>query len=380
MSDPMRIFAGSRVHLLWQLLLIALIGMGLHAYAIQYERGLAVSGMSDQISWGLYIANFTFLVGLAASAVVLVLPAMLGQSALARLIPLGEAMAIAAVTMSLLFVTADLGQPLRVWHALPLLGTPNFPASILAWDVFIITAYLLLNLGLFYRFFRHPAHPTPRLALLTAILLGIGIHTVTAFMLAGLPARSFWHSAALAPRFIASAFASGSAVLLAVLFLLEKTMGRPLHREAMPLLSGILAVSLWMDLFLLGSELFVRFYPLASHGHFAVAPTPWAAMAVEGLAALVMTVPGLRRRPVWLLGACLAAFGAVMIEKGLGLVVTGFQPTPLGEHVDYAPTWVEIHVSLGIWGFGLLLFTWLVRMALAAWDRFSQPFATKDSP
>ncbi|MBF0154673.1 MAG: polysulfide reductase NrfD [Magnetococcales bacterium] len=381
MSDPIRIVAGSRLHLLWQLLLIALIAMGLHGYALQHERGLGVTGMSDQVSWGLYIANFTFLVGLAASAVLLVIPALLlDRPSLGRLIPLGEAMAIAAVTMSLLFVTVDLGQPLRAWHVLPVLGTPNFPTSILAWDVFILTAYLLLNLGLFYQFARQPVHPARPWVLLTAILLGIAIHTVTAFMLAGLPARPVWHSAVLAPRFIASAFASGAGMLLVVLFLLEKTMHRPRPREAMRLLNGILAVALWVDLFLLGSDFFTRFYPLTSHSGVILTPLSRSAVVIEGLAALVATVPAWRRRPVWLFAACLATIGAVMIEKGLGLVVPGFQPTPLGEYADYAPTRVEIHVALGIWGFGLLLFTWLVRMALSAWDRFPQPFGmTKEA-
>jgi len=65
-----------------------------------------------------------------------------------------------------------------------------------------------------------------------------------------------------------------------------------------------------------------------------------------------------------LMWACGALFVGIWVEKGIGLVIPGFIPSPLGEIVEYTPTWVELWVTAAIWAMGLFVLTVLVRVAL----------------
>ncbi|MBF0368098.1 MAG: polysulfide reductase NrfD [Magnetococcales bacterium] len=368
---------------LWCGGLLGFVLLGVWAYGQQFTLGLQVTGMGDQILWGLYIGNFTFLVGVAAAAVILLIPVVFFQrQEMGSVVLLGECLAIAAVTMSLLFVFVDLGQPLRIWHALPLIGTLHFPTSILAWDMVVLTAYLLLNASLVFIQFKGQYQGRPlskkklKPWLIGAIVLGIAIHTVTAFMLSGNPARPFWYSAVLAPRFIASAFAAGGALMILTFRLLDGISEFTLHHAVERTLTGIVAVSMVINLFLLGSEFFIHFYRHTEHalsaqylywglpGADALTLPVRLAIAANGLAGLILIIRPWRHRRWLLNGACLLALGGIWTEKGLGLVVPAFIPTPLGEVVEYTPSLIEIEISLGIWAFGGLLFTLLARLAV----------------
>ncbi|MBF0175329.1 MAG: polysulfide reductase NrfD [Magnetococcales bacterium] len=349
-------------------------------YARQLRHGLTVTGMSDQITWGLYIGNFTFLVGLAAAAVVLLVMAhVFCHAGMDQVIVLGEAMALTAVGMALLFVVADLGQPWRIWHALPLLGWLNFPQSIMAWDIVVLVLYGVASLALGYRMLRggdlstvgrqpdHLAWPWVGIVL----LLGLSIHTVTAFLLAANPARPLWHSAALAPRFLASAFASGAGLLIMLLLGLQRSKWLHCPAGVLPALTRVMVFSLLLELFFMGAEFFVLFYRptgasaaaqwlfFAQNSFFTVwIRAAWTCMAV---ATLLLLAPGVRhRRPILFLAASLTCVG-VWMEKGLGLIVPGFVPTPLGEVATYAPTWTEIQVTLGIWAVGAICLTLMIQ-------------------
>ncbi|MBF0152598.1 MAG: polysulfide reductase NrfD [Magnetococcales bacterium] len=365
---------------LWLVALLLAALWGGWGYGHQVRHGLAVTGMSDAISWGLYIGNFAFLVGLAASAVILLLMAHVPhQDDTHTVVLLGETMAVTAVTMSLLFVVADLGQPWRIWHALPLVGQLNFPRSIMAWDVVVLTLYLLSSLGLAYRMFArnrqgYPARSPKRLAwpiLGMVLLLGLSIHTVTAFLLAANPARPLWHTAILAPRFLVSAFASGTALLIFLLTFLNIFRQLNTPTRIIGHLARVMLFSLLLNLFFMGAELFVLFYRptgasasaqwlFFSRNNFF---THWIHTAWGGLslATLLLLVPDWQRRRPILLLAALLTFVGVWMEKGLGLIIPGFVPTPLGEVAAYVPTWTEIRVSVGIWAMGAVLLTFLVR-------------------
>ncbi|MBF0144507.1 MAG: polysulfide reductase NrfD [Magnetococcales bacterium] len=371
--------AGPPLYHAWIALLLAGVFFGGLAYGEQAGLGLQVTGLSDQVVWGLYIGNFTFLVGVAAAAVVLVIPAALlhHPEAAKALLP-AKALAIAAVVMSLLFVLVDLGRPARIWHALPGWGTPNFPLSILAWDMLVLGLYLALSLFLFFFVLRRhhrrlPPHP-PGLfpAILLAILLGIGIHTVTAFMLAANPARPFWHSSLLAPRFIASAFAAGSGILLLTLRLLDRFDHASRFQETEAFLRRVMAITLSIHLFFLASELFVHLHRhtgpgrgtmLLLHGGAGyLSDWVWTGMALNGVrAVLLLVTPWRRHRGISGMAAVAVVVG-VWLEKGPGLIVPGFIPTPLGEMAGYDPTAIEIRVSLGIVAAGLLILTLLLRV------------------
>ncbi len=363
------------------LVLIAVAVAGVVAYMEQLRFGLQVTGMIDQVSWGLYIGNFTFLVGIAAAAVVLVVPAYIfNRREMERVTLLGECMAIAAVVMSLLFVTVDLGRPLRFWHALPYIGSLNFPTSILAWDMVVLAAYLVINVVIVYfmlyaRF--QGRKPDMRLfhpMLLLAIILGLSIHTVTAFFLSGNPARPFWNTAVLAPRFIASAFTAGSGLLIMVLQGLHKQRLLRLSKKVVRMLALIMAFAAFINMFLLLSELFTHFYRHTLDGesarylYFGLPGadllTPWIHLAIlANLTATVILMVHPWRNNLKLLNlACVLASVAIWFEKGVALVVPGFIPTPLGEVAEYVPTGIEIMVSCGIWAVGITLFILMARV------------------
>ena len=179
--------------------------------------------MSRDVTWGLYIAQFTFLVGVAASAVMVVLPYYLHDfKGFGQLTILGEFLAVGAVLMCLLFIFADLGQP-RGGST----SSCNPAHSILFWDFVVLNGYLMINLviELVSLEAERPASSRPRWVkplILLSIPWAVSIHTVTAFLYAGLPGRSFWLTAILAPRFLASAFASGPALLILICFSMRR--------------------------------------------------------------------------------------------------------------------------------------------------------------
>lgn len=531
----------------WTGLLFALCLVGLNAYAKQFVHGLAVTGMTDQVTWGVYIANFTFLVGVAAAAVMLVIPVYVYKNEeLHDLVIFGELLAIAAILMCLAFVMVDLGRPDRFWHLIPGIGKFNFPDSLLSWDVIVLNGYLALNLYVCaYLLYCRYQKRTPRKWLyLPLIFVGIvwavSIHTVTAFLYVGIGGRPFWNSAIIGPRFLASAFTAGPALIILALQIIRRITARAadelptasdahaqatrlptiedlellgrflpefklvseaarqailarggvlevpaahtflrqgtrgddaffvlqgrvaVNREdsgrlrtvrtlgpgeqfgeisalngtlrtatavaeepsrvlrlpggalrqlmqtpelervirarmhdrlmisdrALHTLRHIVQVAMIINVFLLGNEVFKEFYTgnlhsssarylyFGLHGHHALVPWIWTAV-VMNLIALVLFLLPLSRSLKWLDVACVLAIVGIWIEKGMGLVIPGFVPSPLGEIVEYSPTWNETLVCLGIWAFGLLVYTVLLRVAVPILQgRFTQ----QDSP
>lgn len=524
-------FRGDWRYYAWMGALTVVILLGLHAYARQLAGGLITTGMTDEVSWGVYIANFTFLVGVAAAAVMMVIPVYIYKNEeLHDLVVFGELLAIAAIAMCLAFVTVDLGRPDRFWHLIPPWGQMNFPSSLLSWDVIVLNGYLLLNLHIcgyvLYCRYRGQA-PSPWLYVpfvFVSIVWAVSIHTVTAFLYVGLGGRSFWNSAIVGPRFLASAFAAGPALIILALQVVRRVTATPLpeiaddaapapgvepgpaltavehaallgqfgalarmpvaERDAllagmrvieaptgamllrqgdlinevfiilqgrvavmreeagrrnlaralgvggqcgriaalhgipcsgsavveepvravvMPvtilrqlegrqatlhaiervmitdrallMLRSIVQVAMIINVFLLANEVFKEFYSgthhVASaqyllfglHGHNGLVPWIWVAITLNLIGMILLILP-LSRSLRWLDVACVCCIVGIWIEKGMGLVVPGFVPTPLGDIVEYSPSWNETLVSLGIWAFGLLVYTVLLRIAV----------------
>jgi Ni/Fe-hydrogenase subunit HybB-like protein len=375
--------SGGRRYHAWMGSLTLIILLGLYAYSIQFREGLAVTGMSDHVSWGLYIANFTFLVGLAAAAMMLVLPAyILRDVDFSRAVLIAEGVAVSALVMCLAFVVVDIGNPLAAWHMMPVIGYLNWPRSLLAWDVIVLNGYLALNLLIpFYILYsrftgRSPDKRKYLPFMYVAVLWAVSIHLVTAFLLAGLPARPFWNSALLGPRFLASAFTAGPAFMIVVLWLVRSQTTYQISDGAFRKLALVVTVAAQVNLVMLGSELFYKFYAPTHHGinakylfvglgeHRALVPWIWTAILLNAAATLVLMVHPLRERFRFLIPACVVLFVAIWIEKGIGLVVPGFVPSPLGEIVEYVPSAVELGVTAGIWALGLFVLTVLVKVAL----------------
>src|SRR5512137_1553309 len=141
-----QVLVDSRSYYIWIGSLGVLMLIGFLAYLDQLDRGLIMTAMRDQVSWGFFISNFTFLVGIAAAAVLLVVPAYVYNfKPIKEIVLFGELLAITAITMCILFIMIDMGQPLRVWHILPFIGSMNFPSSLLTWDVVVLSGYLAIN-------------------------------------------------------------------------------------------------------------------------------------------------------------------------------------------------------------------------------------------
>jgi Ni/Fe-hydrogenase subunit HybB-like protein len=368
---------GSRGYGIWVAFLLLLVAVGFFFYLRQLDYGLGITGMSRDVSWGLYIAQFTFLVGIAASAVMLVLPYYLHDyKAFGKITILGEFLAVSAVIMCIIFIFVDLGQPGRVMNVLLF---PS-PTSVLFWDMVVLNGYLLLNivtgwtvLGCEKKGIPPPAWVKPLIIL--SIPWAISIHTVTAFIYAGLPGRSFWLTAIMAPRFLASAFASGPALLILFCLILKRFGRFDAGEKAIQTLAKITAYALATSIFFVLVELFTAFYSqIPGHmqhlkylfagleGHNAIARWMAAAVLMALLSLVLLILPRTRQNEPLLAVACGGVFLSLWIEKGLGLVVTGFVPSPLEAIPGYTPTAPEVAITAGIWALGLLLITLLYKI------------------
>jgi Ni/Fe-hydrogenase subunit HybB-like protein len=377
------VLRGNITYWAWVLALALLIVSGAVAYARQVGSGLVVTAMRDQVSWGFYIGNFTFLVGVAAAAVVLVIPAYIYDwKPIRQIVVYGELLAVSAIVMCLLFVTVDIGRPDRFWHLIPGVGHLNFPTSLLAWDVLVLNIYFVLNFAvvthILYRAFTGRPYATKFVVpcVLLSIPMAVGIHTVTAFLYNGLAARPYWNSSILAPQFLASAFCSGPAILLFVLQLLRRFTRFEIQDDAIHKIAELMAYAMFLNLFLHGAEAFKEYYSDTAHllytrywyqglgAHRTLVPYSWTAVALNLVSFALFIVPATRRNWVTLNVGCLATYAGVYIEKGMGLIIPGLTPDTLGEIYEYYPTVTELRVAAGIFAVGFLVFTLMLKVAV----------------
>ena len=371
---------GNKGYWTWIVLLLVIMGAGGLCYLKQFSFGLGITGMSRDVSWGFYIAQFTFLVGVAAGGVMLVLPYYLhNYKAFGKITILGEFLAIAAVSMCLLFIMADLGQPMR---ALNVVLHPT-PGSILFWDMIVLNGYLFLNVIIGWNVLEAERNSVPppkwvKPFIYISIPWAVGIHTVTAFLYCGLPGRHFWLTAILAPRFLASAFAAGPAFLLLLCFLIRKVTNFDPGKQAIQTLAKIITYAIIANVFFLLCEVFVAFYSkipghtvhlnylfVGLHGHGSLVPWMWSSI-VFMLVAIILLVNPVTRRNETILGiACVLIFLGTWIDKGLGMISGGFVPSPLHHVTEYIPTFPELVISLGVWATGFLIVTILYKIAIS---------------
>ena len=376
--------SGDRRYHLWMGSLTAIMLVGGYAYLVQANEGLIVTGMNNHVSWGLYISNMAFLVGVAAAAVILVMPAyVLHDVDFSRAVLIAEGVAVSALVMCLGFVMANSpGYPWKWWRLTPVIGLLNWPDSMLAWDVIMLNGYLVLNLAIpFYILYSHfvGREPSKRKyvpLIYVSVIWAVSIHLVTAFLFAGLPARPFWNSALLGPRFLASAFTAGPAFMILLLGFIGSQSRYAIPQVAIQKLATATTVAAQVNLVMLFSELVYEFYMPTHHGisarylffglgeHHALVPWIRAGIFLNMAATLTLMIHPLRHNQRVLMAACATLFVGIWVEKGIGLVIPGFVPSPLGEIVEYTPTWVELCVTAGIWALGLFVLTILVRVAL----------------
>ena len=370
---------GTKKYYGWMTALLAVIGVGFACYLWQFQFGLGITGMSRDVSWGFYIAQFTFLVGVAASAVMVVLPYYLhNYKAFGRITILGEFLAVASVTMCILFIFVDLGQPIRVVNVL-LHPTPN---SILFWDMIVLNGYLLLNIVIGWKVLeaeRNNVAPAGWLKPLIYLSIpwAVSIHTVTAYLYCGLPGRGFWLTAILAPRFLSSAFAAGPALLILLCMIVRKLTKFDPGKEQIQSLAKVVAYAISVNVFFFLCEVFVVFYSnipehvdhlkylfVGLHGHGVLVPWMWVSMILMVVAIILLVNPVTRKSEIVLPVACVCVFIGTWIDKGLGLISGGFVPNPLHHVNEYVPTLPEVLIALGIWAIGFLVLTALFKIAV----------------
>jgi len=370
---------GSKRYYGWMAALLAVISVGFVCYLWQFSFGLGITGMSRDVSWGFYIAQFTFLVGVAASAVMVVLPYYLHDyKAFGRITILGEFLAVASVTMCILFIFVDLGQPIRVMNVL-LHPTPN---SILFWDMIVLNGYLLLNIVIAWKVLeaeRNNVAPAVWLKpfIYISIPWAVSIHTVTAYLYCGLPGRGFWLTAILAPRFLSSAFAAGPALLILLCMIVRKFTKFDPGKEQIQSLAKVVAYAITVNVFFFLCEVFVVFYSripehmdhltylfVGLHGHGVLVPWMWASMILMVVSIVLLVNPVTRKNETVLIVACIAVFVGTWIDKGLGMISGGFVPNPLHHVNEYVPTVPEVLIALGIWAIGFLVLTVLYKIGV----------------
>ena len=371
---------GSKKYYGWLVLLLGVIGIGFLVYLKQLDFGLGITGMSRDVTWGFYIANFTFLVGVAAGGVMVVLPYYLHDyKAFGKITILGEFLAIAALVMCILFVLVDLGQPMRVFNTL-LYPSPN---SVLFFDIIVLQGYLFINLVVGWNVLeaeRNGTHYQPWLKpiIYLSIPWAVSIHTVTAFLYAGLPGRHFWLTAIMAPRFLSSAFAAGPALLILLCLFVRRVSKFDPGREQIQSLAKIVAYAICINVFFFLCEVFTGFYSnipghmdhikylfVGLHGHGSLVPFMWTAYALMLLGIILLVNPITRKNEGVLAVACVAVFVGTWIDKGLGMISGGFVPNPMHHVNEYAPSILEIIITLGVYGIGALVLTVLYKMAIS---------------
>ncbi len=371
---------GSPTYWGWIVFLLAVVGAGFMAYLYQFQEGLKITGMSRDVSWGLYIGQLTYFVGVAASGVMVVLPYYLHDyKAFGRITILGEFLAIGSIIMCGLFVMVDLGYLSRM---LNIILYPN-PTSILFYDMIVLNVYMLLNLVIGWNVLsaekKGVSYPQwVKVLIYISIPWAFSIHTVTAFLYAGLPGRHYWLTAIMAARFLTSAFCSGPAILILLCFIVRKFTKFDPGKEQIRTLASIVAYAMILNVFFFLLEIFTAFYsqiPEHMHpivylfsgleGHTKLVPWMWTAACFAILALLLLIVPASRRNENTLILACLSVFISTWIDKGLGLVIGGFIPNPFGKVFEYWPTLPEVVISMGIWATGIFVITVLYKITVS---------------
>lgn len=369
---------GNRNYWLWLAGLAAVIAVAFMGYLQQWEFGLGITGMSRDVSWGFYIAQFTFLVGVAAGGVMLVLPYYLHDyKAFGRITILGEFLAVAAVVMCMLFIVADLGQPTRALNVV-LNATPS---SMLMWDAIVLNGYLFLNIIIGWKLLEAERNGVPaakwvKILIYISIPWAFGIHTVTAYLYCGLPGRGFWLTAVLAPRFLASAFAAGPAFLILLCFIVRKVTNFDPGLKAMQTLMKIITYALIANVFFFMCEVFTVFYSgipehmdhlkylfFGHNGHGVLVPFMWTSMFLMFSAIGLLLVPKIRNNEKYMPFLCIMVFVGTWIDKGMGMIAGGFVPNPMHNYVEYTPTPLELLITVGVYAVGFLVLTILFKIA-----------------
>ncbi|HUK99520.1 MAG TPA: NrfD/PsrC family molybdoenzyme membrane anchor subunit [Nitrospirota bacterium] len=372
---------GSRRYWTWISFLLVIIAIGFISWLRELHLGSGMTtGLSRDVTWGLHVGQLTFFVGVAASAVMVTLPYYLHDyKAFGKVTILGEFLAVSAVIISMLSVFAIMGQPTRIWNVL-LHPTPH---SIIFWDLIVLSVYLSLNILCGWTVLGAERKGVPPRAwikpfILFAIIWAPLIHTVTAFIFAGLPGRHHWLTSLQAAHFLSTAFAAGPSLLIILSIVMKKVSRFDPGSIAIQTLAKIATYALIIHIFFIGLEFFTAFYsgipgsmrPLeylytGLEGHSELVFVMWTSSMLAAVALVLLLIPNSRKNEKTLLMAALAVFFSIWLDKGFCFVVSGFIPNPFERVTGYWPALNEFFVAAGCWGIGFLVLTILYKIVIA---------------
>ena len=384
---------GGKLYWAWVIFLIVVISIGLGAYAVQFQTGLGVTGMSRDINWGLYLATFTFFVGVAASGVMVAVPFYLHDyKEFGSILIFGEFLAVAAVLVALLNVIVDLGYPTRIMNVI----LHPSPHSILFFDMVVLSSYLFVNIAIGWTAISRerrglpPSRVTHVLAII-AIPLAVSIHTVTAFIYIGNPGKEYWQSAIVVCRFLSSAFAAGPALLVLISLIMKKFTSFDVSDKALNSLGKVVAYAMSLNIFFFLTEIFASYYPNMP-GHMApmnylfwgaqgvnqLSPFMWVTVVLAFVGVALLIVPKWRHNRKTFVVGLICVFVACWIDKGICFLITGFTPNSFGVVIDYIPTPIEIAILVGVLAVGALVLTALYKIVVSVREKIAQDYGLTD--
>ena len=399
---------GDRNFWLAVIVLGATVAFGLYAYLYQLQNGLGVTGLNQKVSWGFYIVNCVFFIGIsyggAMTSAILRLTNAKWRAPLTRI---AEATAVAALLVGAVFPVVDMGRPDRFLNVLlyAQVGSP------IVWDIVAITTYMIASFIFLYlplipdlaiardalapsRRLPHPVLPgtvvpeeyTARARILRrvydvlalgwqgttaqqrALARGIGImaiviiplavsvHSVLAWLFA-VTVRAEWHSTIFAPLFVLGAMFSGVAAVILVIAAFRKVYGLQqfITAKHFRYLSYLLVALGLAYIYFMVSEYLTEGYVneesttpvLAALLTGSFAPAFWG-FTFGGLVLPIVLAAAPGRFPI--ARACLASaavIGGMWLKRFLIVVPGMAEPIMPWDWGRYQPTWVEIAITAG---------------------------------
>ena len=348
---------------------------GIACWAMQLSGGMVQTGMRNLDSWGLYITNFMFFVGLSAGGLIISsVPNAFGMKGFGGISKVAIWTSVCCTCAAIGFVVVDLGGPARLWE---LFVYSNF-SSPLMWDILVLGTYLVLSVIYLWAYLRAEAgrmsHTAIRAISVVALIVAILVHNVTAWIFSLAPAHEFWHTALMGPWFVASALDCGTALVLIVCLALRRAGYLALDQGHVANLAKMLAVFVLVDLYFYACDLLTSGYfggegaeVVAMLTSGALSPVFWTQVALMAVSVAILVVPKLRTTPGVVAASVLAILGVFC--KRLQILVGGFQIPNLDmpgvttqyaitnwqagftgayQGMVYAPQPIEFGVTLGV--------------------------------
>jgi molybdopterin-containing oxidoreductase family membrane subunit len=384
----------------WVGVLAAGLLVGLTAFLYQWSSGLGVTGMSNTVTWGMYIVSFMFLVGASAGGLIVVAGSeLVGSERFRSLSRLAVVVSVAAVATAAGSILPDLGRPELAWRMI----TQPHLTSPLVWDLGVLASYLVIG-GVDLYLLSRPAVPQRTMRLMAQITLPLAVlvHSVTAWIFGLMVARPFWNTPLLAPLFITSALVSGTALVILVALVVRRTTDMHVGDETLGALGRLMLWFIAADGFLLAAEvLTTKLSGTVDHQiqldvvlTGRLAPLFWSEVLLGMVVPfVVLSRPAWRVRPAVLATMSVLAVVGVFFKRINILLSSLFEPLvdlapglPGGRPGQsftvaevYIPTWVEWGVLVGMAAFFCALVTIGVQRIVLPGHRDDEAVASGDA-